>query len=160
MRRCPTLPEVMAASDAVAGAVTRACVDRTEAALLAGRVGEEFDAVVLRAGGPSGGPGEVYVHEPPVLARCTGPAAARGRRRGCGWSRPTRERATSPSPRGLRLASPRCLRLFRYGIEHEAALLRPDGTFADFTNTSFAELAGHRRRAPRRPGGPRGPARR
>ena len=30
---------------------------------------------------------------------------------------------------------------FRYGIEHEAALLRPDGTFADFTNTSFAELA-------------------
>ena len=33
------------------------------------------------------------------------------------------------------------MRLFRYGIEHEAALLRPDGTFADFTNTSFAELA-------------------
>jgi Glutamate-cysteine ligase family 2(GCS2) len=33
------------------------------------------------------------------------------------------------------------VRLFRYGIEHEAALLRPDGTFADFTNTSFAELA-------------------
>jgi hypothetical protein len=31
--------------------------------------------------------------------------------------------------------------VFRYGIEHEAALLRPDGTFADFTNTSFAELA-------------------
>ncbi len=30
---------------------------------------------------------------------------------------------------------------FRYGIEHEAALLRPDGAFADFTNTSFAELA-------------------
>jgi hypothetical protein len=33
------------------------------------------------------------------------------------------------------------VRLFRYGIEHEAALLRPDGAFADFTNTSFAELA-------------------
>jgi Glutamate-cysteine ligase family 2(GCS2) len=30
---------------------------------------------------------------------------------------------------------------FRYGIEHECALLRPDGGFADFTNTSFAELA-------------------
>jgi hypothetical protein len=30
---------------------------------------------------------------------------------------------------------------FRYGIEHEIALLRPDGTFADFTNTSFDELA-------------------
>lgn len=30
---------------------------------------------------------------------------------------------------------------FRYGIEHECALLRADGAFADFTNTSFAELA-------------------
>jgi hypothetical protein len=30
--------------------------------------------------------------------------------------------------------------LFRYGIEHECALLRPDGTFADFTNTTFDEL--------------------
>ncbi len=29
---------------------------------------------------------------------------------------------------------------FRCGIEHESALLRPDGRFADFTNTSFAEL--------------------
>jgi Glutamate-cysteine ligase family 2(GCS2) len=30
---------------------------------------------------------------------------------------------------------------FRYGLEHECALLRPDGSFADFTNTSYAELA-------------------
>jgi hypothetical protein len=29
---------------------------------------------------------------------------------------------------------------FRYGLEHELALLRPDGRFADFTNTSFQEL--------------------
>ncbi|HLH70205.1 MAG TPA: glutamate-cysteine ligase family protein [Candidatus Dormibacteraeota bacterium] len=29
---------------------------------------------------------------------------------------------------------------FRYGIEHEAALLRRDGSFADFTNTRFEEL--------------------
>lgn len=29
---------------------------------------------------------------------------------------------------------------FRYGLEHEAALLRPDDRFADFTNTSFQEL--------------------
>jgi hypothetical protein len=32
-------------------------------------------------------------------------------------------------------------RRFRYGIEHECALLRPDGAFADFTNTTFGELA-------------------
>lgn len=68
----PELPEVMAASDATAGKVARACVDRTEAALLADRVGERVEAVVLRPGGPDGEPGEVYLPEPPVLARCTG----------------------------------------------------------------------------------------
>src|SRR5688500_10027106 len=30
--------------------------------------------------------------------------------------------------------------MFRYGIEHEVAFLRPDGRFADFTNTTFDEL--------------------
>ncbi|MBL8925178.1 MAG: RNB domain-containing ribonuclease, partial [Pseudonocardia sp.] len=67
----PTLPATMAASDAVAGAVGRACVDRTEAALLVDRVGAEFDVVVLRASTDTV-PGEVYLHVPPVLARCTG----------------------------------------------------------------------------------------
>jgi exoribonuclease R len=67
----PGLPETMAASDAVAGAVTRACVDRTEAALLADRVGAEFDAVVLRASTDNGA-GEVFLLDPPVLGRCTG----------------------------------------------------------------------------------------
>ncbi len=68
----PELPAAMAASDAVTGAVTRACVDRTEAAQLAGRLGETFEGVVLRAARPDGGPGEVYLQDPPVLARCTG----------------------------------------------------------------------------------------
>jgi exoribonuclease R len=67
----PGLPETMAASDAVAGAVSRACVDRTEAVLLADRVGADFDAVVLRAASDNGA-GEVYLLDPPVLARCTG----------------------------------------------------------------------------------------
>ena len=68
----PALPELMAASDALAGKVTRACVDRTEAALLSDRVGAELEVVVLRSSGPDGEPGEVYLHDPPVLARCTG----------------------------------------------------------------------------------------
>ncbi|MEL6325501.1 MAG: glutamate--cysteine ligase [Cyanobacteria bacterium J06626_23] len=29
---------------------------------------------------------------------------------------------------------------FQFGIEHEIAFLRPDGTFADFSNTTFAEF--------------------
>ena len=71
----PTLPALMGASDALASKVARACVDRTEAGLLAGRVGERFDGVVLR-GAPDGGSGEVYVYRPPVLATCTGRLAA------------------------------------------------------------------------------------
>jgi hypothetical protein len=42
----------MAASDTVAGKVSRACVDRTEAFLLADRVGDELAVVVLRPSGP------------------------------------------------------------------------------------------------------------
>jgi exoribonuclease R len=72
----PVLPEVMAASDVLAGRVDRACLDRTEAALVAGRIGDEFDAVVLRPGGLAGEPGEVYLPDPPVLARCTGQLTA------------------------------------------------------------------------------------
>jgi exoribonuclease R len=68
----PTLPELMSASDTVAGRVTRACIDRTEAALLADRVGEQLEVIVLRPTGPEGEPGEVYLQRPPVLARCTG----------------------------------------------------------------------------------------
>jgi exoribonuclease R len=74
----PELPALMAASDATAGKVGRACVDRTEAALLADRVGEQLEVVVLRPGGPDGEPGEVYLPRPPVLARCTGRLPAGG----------------------------------------------------------------------------------
>lgn len=68
----PSLPDLMATSDSLASKVSRACVDRTEATLLAGRVGEEFDVVVLRPGGAQGESGEVYLAEPPVLAKCSG----------------------------------------------------------------------------------------
>ncbi len=69
----PALPALMDESDALAGRVDRACVDRTEAALLSGSVGREFDGVVLRADGEGG---EVYVPDPPVLAHCVGSLTA------------------------------------------------------------------------------------
>jgi exoribonuclease R len=77
----PSLPEVMAASDAIANKVDRACVDAAEVAVLAGRVGERFDALVLRApeGDDEKEAGEVYVLDPPVLARCTGKLTAGAR---------------------------------------------------------------------------------
>lgn len=61
----PELPALMAASDALVGKVERACVDRTEASVLAGRLGEELQVVALR-------PGEVFLPEPPVMARYRG----------------------------------------------------------------------------------------
>lgn len=74
----PALPATMATSDALAGKVDRACIDAAEVTVLAGRVGERFDAIVLRAPERES-PGEVLVVEPPVLARCIGTMEAGSR---------------------------------------------------------------------------------
>lgn len=67
----PQLPEIMAASDRVSGAVARASTDAVEAATLADRVGETFDAFVVDA--PEGnGSVTVQLLDPPVIARATG----------------------------------------------------------------------------------------
>lgn len=63
------LPSLMGASDSVASKVDRASLDLVEAWVLSGRVGEEFPAVVLRAGERDG---DVFVSDPPVLAKCSG----------------------------------------------------------------------------------------
>ena len=70
----PKLPEVMADTDRVANAAERAAVDLTEAVLLAGRVGEEFDAAVLDLDDrPKRVPGGmIALDDPPVRARCEG----------------------------------------------------------------------------------------
>ena len=67
-----SLPEVMAASDKVAGAVERGCADAVEAAALEDRVGEVFDAMVVDQ--REKGPAVVQVEEPAVLANATGDA--------------------------------------------------------------------------------------
>ena len=58
--------------------------------------GRSFDAVVLGRR-PTTAAGEVYLLEPPVIARCTG-VRRPGETAGCGWWRPTRSRGASPSP--------------------------------------------------------------
>jgi exoribonuclease R len=65
----PELPALMTASDRRTRAVERAVVDATEAWLLAGREGEEFDAVVVDA---EDARGTVVLEEPAVRARCAG----------------------------------------------------------------------------------------
>ncbi|MRH92039.1 RNB domain-containing ribonuclease [Nocardia sp. SYP-A9097] len=63
--------ESMRRSDAVAGKLERACIDLTESTLLAARAGTDFDAVVLREHNGTR-PAEIFVADPPVLAKCTG----------------------------------------------------------------------------------------
>jgi len=74
----PSLPAVMSASDQLAGRLDRGCRDAVEAAVLHGRVGEVFDAVVVdahepRNGSPAPDGGKVQLREPAVVARCSGP---------------------------------------------------------------------------------------
>lgn len=71
------LPSAMGASDRVATQVDRACLAQAQAWALSGRVGTEFPATVLRSGS---GDAEVFVPDPPVIARCTGDGLAEGKR--------------------------------------------------------------------------------
>ncbi|MBJ8344876.1 RNB domain-containing ribonuclease [Antrihabitans sp. YC2-6] len=65
------LSELMRASDSQASKVDRACLDLTEATVLSDRVGQSFEAVVLKeADGKRDA--EIFVAEPPVLAKCDG----------------------------------------------------------------------------------------
>ena len=94
----PSLPEIMARSDQLAGRLERAALDTVEAALVANHVGQEFDAVVISGSKPSNGNGNnhsnnsnnnshgngsnngngngpygmVQIAEPAVTARCDG----------------------------------------------------------------------------------------
>ncbi|WP_405498437.1 RNB domain-containing ribonuclease [Nocardia sp. NBC_00511] len=63
--------DVMRRTDALANKVERACLDLTEATVLAPRLGTDFDAVVLREATPTR-PAEIFIPTPPVLAKCTG----------------------------------------------------------------------------------------
>ncbi|MEV6713395.1 RNB domain-containing ribonuclease [Lentzea sp. NPDC051208] len=73
----PQLPSLMGASDSLASKVERASLDQVEAWVLADRVGQEFDAVVLRSGDNEG---EVFVSAPPILAKCAGKRLPEGER--------------------------------------------------------------------------------
>ncbi|MFE7560105.1 RNB domain-containing ribonuclease [Kitasatospora sp. NPDC057500] len=71
-----TVPGLMAGGERRAAEVERACVDLVEAELLAGRVGEEFRAVVIDVDEKRPGRGTVQLREPAVRARCERPDGA------------------------------------------------------------------------------------
>ena len=67
----PTLPETMATTGGRAGQYEAGIVSIVEAALLAPRVGETFDAIVVELHRRRGG-ATVAIREPAVTARCSG----------------------------------------------------------------------------------------
>ncbi|HEY2696400.1 MAG TPA: RNB domain-containing ribonuclease [Pseudonocardiaceae bacterium] len=76
IRALPELPGLMASSDLLASRVERTCLAQVESWVLADQVGQIFPAVVLHAEARSG---EVFVVEPPVVARCAGDNMPEGR---------------------------------------------------------------------------------
>lgn len=73
----PELPSLMGGSDSLAAKVERACLDQVESWVLSDRVGQEFEAVVLRA---EESRAEVLLTDPPVLAKCAGDDIQEGTR--------------------------------------------------------------------------------
>ncbi|MGN6244715.1 MAG: RNB domain-containing ribonuclease [Motilibacteraceae bacterium] len=73
----PSLPEEMGRGDRRAGELDRACVDLVEAALLTGREGETFPAVVVDVSATGG---VVQLADPPVRGRCDGAGLPLGER--------------------------------------------------------------------------------
>lgn len=73
------LPAHMDRTDSVAAKVERACLDQVETWVLADRVGQRFEAIVLSA---DGGKADIMLTDPPVLAKCTGEGLTEGERVG------------------------------------------------------------------------------
>ena len=71
------VPQLMTASDTLAAKVERACIDQVEAWVMAEHVGEEFDAIVLRADETKS---EILIENPPVMGKCAGAKPPEGER--------------------------------------------------------------------------------
>ncbi|WP_174362082.1 RNB domain-containing ribonuclease [Nocardia veterana] len=67
----PAAADSMRRSDALGGKLERACIDLTESTVLAPRLGAVFDAVVIREGNGNR-PAEIFVPDPPIIAKCAG----------------------------------------------------------------------------------------
>ncbi|MFD0144274.1 MULTISPECIES: RNB domain-containing ribonuclease [unclassified Streptomyces] len=71
----PTLPDEMATGSRRANTIEREAVDIVEAALLAGRIGETFDAYVIDVREHEPAVGTVHLDDPAVVARIEGGTA-------------------------------------------------------------------------------------
>ncbi|WP_439029267.1 RNB domain-containing ribonuclease [Gordonia terrae] len=71
MRALPTLPKILRSADSLGATADRASVDLAEAVILRDRIGERFDAVVMRTASERR-PAQIFIADPPVVARCVG----------------------------------------------------------------------------------------
>jgi exoribonuclease R len=71
IRALPALPKVLRSADALGSAADRESIDLAEAMVLADRVGDRFDAVVLSAA-EAKKPARIFIDDPAVMARCDG----------------------------------------------------------------------------------------
>lgn len=67
----PLVPAIMSDSDHRAAKVDRTCLNQVEVWMLDGKIGQTFDAFVLRVN-EGGKGGEVVLNDPPVIADCAG----------------------------------------------------------------------------------------
>ncbi|WHU48964.1 RNB domain-containing ribonuclease [Gordonia sp. L191] len=70
-RALPTLPKILRSADSLGASADRLSIDLAEATVLAGRVGEVFDAVVL-ADADAKKPARIFIDDPAVIAGCSG----------------------------------------------------------------------------------------
>ena len=70
-RALPTLPKVLRSADSLGSSADRMSIDLTEATVLADRVGDRFDAVVLHDAGDRR-PAQIFISTPTVIAACDG----------------------------------------------------------------------------------------
>ena len=75
----PLLPAIMRESDQFASKVDRTSLDQVEAWMLDGKVGQTFDAFVLRVNNDRKS-GEVVLNSPPVISDCAGANLPEGKK--------------------------------------------------------------------------------
>ena len=70
-RALPTLPKILRSADSLGSSANRMSIDLAEATVLADRVGEQFDAVVLHDADDRRA-AQIFITEPAVIAPCSG----------------------------------------------------------------------------------------
>lgn len=74
-RALPVLPGILRSADSLGSSADRESIDLAEAVILADRLGEHFDAVVLSGAQPKKR-AKIFIADPPILADCDGDLAA------------------------------------------------------------------------------------